>query len=108
MISSKDKTIIVAQITEVKDHLSNAQEDLLHENFEEASDEVLAAINASTCGKCQRKMKSTSQGILYTQSVCNIGGNTCGDLKYQINNEIEDFKENYLPRVEEVLSARES
>ena len=107
IITAEEKQLIVTQIRDVKHHLSKAQNELQFENFDEATDEVVEAIEASTCARCKKKMTITAHDIVHAKNVCELGGDQCNTLKITIDGSMEDFKENYLPKVEEVLKAKE-
>jgi hypothetical protein len=107
VLTRDEKDMIVTQITEVKSHLTHAKAHVNEESFDAAAEEVVDAINASTCGRCQRKMTETTHDIIHAGNICALNGDSCEVLKSNINYDINDFMYNYLPKVEEVLRARE-
>ena len=107
ILSPDEKKLIVDQITSVRTHLSVAKHHIDDENFDEAISEVERAIEASTCGRCKKKMLIAAYDINHASNVCNLDENRCTTVKTDINKDIKEFIENYLPKVEEVLSARE-
>lgn len=108
VLSKDEKLMIVDQINTVKLHLANAKLHIDDDSFEDAIEEVGIAIETSTCGKCKKKMLLAAYDINHASSVCQLDGDRCTTLKDEINDVIKEFVDNYLPRVEEVLSARES
>lgn len=107
VLTRDEKNMIVTQINEVKSHLNSARAHINDENFEDATDEVVEAINVSTCSKCKKKMITTAHDINHAQNICELDGERCMVLKSDIDHEITDFMYNYLPKVEEVLRAKE-
>lgn len=107
ILSPDEKKLIVDQITAVRTHLSIAKHHIDDENFDKAIDEVEQAISASTCGRCKKKMLIAAYDINHASNVCDLDENRCTTVKTDINKDIKEFIENYLPQVEEVLSARE-
>ena len=108
VLSKDEKKLIVDQINTVRLHLDNAKLHIDDESFNEAIEEVGIAIEASTCGKCKKKMLIAAYDINHASSICELDGDRCTTLKDEINDVIKEFVDNYLPRVEEVLSAREN
>jgi hypothetical protein len=108
VLSRDEKLLIVDQINTVKLHLDNAKLRIDDEDFDNAIEEVGIAIEASTCGKCKKKMLIAAYDINHASSICALDGDRCTTLKDEINDVIKEFVDNYLPRVEEVLSAREN
>jgi len=108
ILTKDEKSLIVEQITDVRKCLSDAKKHIHDENFDAAIEKVSDAINYSTCGKCKKKMLLAAYDINHAQSICQLDGDRCTTLKDEINDVIKEFVDNYLPRVEEVLSARES
>lgn len=108
ILTREEKSMIVDQITEVRAHLKSAKKHIDEENFEDAIEEVSTAINASTCGKCKKRMLIAAYDINHASSICELDGDRCTTLKDEINDVIEEFVNNYLPKVEVVLSAREN
>jgi len=107
-LSKDEKDMIVEQVEAVKSRLNSAKHNVEDENFDSAIEDVTTAINISTCGKCKKKMLITAYDINHASNVCVLDGERCEIIKDDIDKTIADFIENYLPRVEEVLSARES
>lgn len=108
ILTKDEKKLIVDQINNVKYHLANAKLHIDDESFEDAIEEMGIAIEVSTCGKCKKRMLLAAYDINHAQSICQLDGDRCTTLKDEINDVIKEFVDNYLPRVEEVLSARES
>ena len=108
ILTKDEKSMIIKQITDIKTCLNNAKKHIDEENFDDAIEEVSIAIDASTCAKCKKKMLIAAYDINHASSVCALDEDRCTTLKDEINNVIEEFVNNYLPRVEVVLSARES
>ena len=108
VLSKDEKNMIVDQINDVTTHLNAAKRHIDDESFEGAIEDVTAAINISTCGKCKKRMLLTAYDINHASNVCVLDEDRCETIKDDIDKTIADFIENYLPRVEEVLSARES
>lgn len=108
VLSRDEKLLIVDQINTVKLHLDNAKLHIDNEKFDSAIEEVGIAIEASTCGRCKKKMLITAYDINHASSICELDGERCITIKDEINDVIKEFVDNYLPRVEEVLSAREN
>ena len=108
ILTKDEKNMIVEQIDNVKYHLDIAKSNVYNENFEDAMEEIGVAINISTCGKCKKRMLIAAYDINHASNVCDLDEGRCTGLKTDINTIIEDFVNNYLPRVEEVLSAREN
>lgn len=108
VLSRDEKRLIVDQINNVTKHLNSAKHNISKDNFDEAIEDVERAINESTCGKCKKRMLIAAYDINHASNVCDLDEGRCTGLKTDINTIIEDFVNNYLPRVEEVLSAREN
>ena len=108
VLSKDEKNMIVEQIETVKSHLNTAKHNIEDENFDDAIEEVSTAIDASTCGKCQKKMLITAYDITHAQTLCKLDGERCKVIKHDINKTISEFINSYLPRVEDVLKAREN
>ena len=99
--------MIVDQINDVKNHLNIAKRHIAEENFDKAIGEVENAIKSSTCSRCQKKMLISAYDIKHAKNVCELDSGRCTAIKQDIDDVIKEFVENYLPRVEDVLSARE-
>ena len=108
VLSRDEKLTIVDQINNVTKHLNSAKHNISKENFDEAIEDVERAINESTCGKCKKRMLIAAYDINHASNMCDLDEGRCTGLKTDINTIIEDFVNNYLPRVEEVLGAREN
>ena len=107
VISPDEKKLIVDQITEVKKYLNSAKRCVKDGNFDKAIHDVENAIDASTCSKCKEKMILTGFDIEHTSNICDIDIDVCEENTSNIIKSINDFMNDYLPRVEYVLSARE-
>jgi len=107
VLTKDEKSLIVKQIVDVKEHLSYAKSLVGEERFNEAIDEVEKAISVSTCSRCQKKMIVSGLDMDHAGNVCPLDGDKCEMLTDKIIADIDDFTENYLPRVEDVLKARE-
>lgn len=108
VLSRDEKLLIVDQINNVTKHLNSAKHNVRKDNFDEAIEDVERAINESTCGKCKKRMLITAYDINHASNVCDLDEGRCTGIKTDINTIIEDFVNNYLPKVEEVLRAREN
>ena len=107
VLTKGEKSSIVKQIVDVKEHLGYAKRLVEDERFDEAIDEVEKAISASTCSRCQKKMIVSGLDMDHAGNVCPLDEDKCEMLTDKIIADIDDFTENYLPRVEDVLNARE-
>ena len=107
VLTKDEKSLIVKQINEVKTHINYAKQYAKDENFSKAVDEVEKAMDASTCSNCRMRMAVHGHVMNFADSVCPIDDKMCEKAKKYIDDAIDDFTNNYLPRVEDVLKARE-
>ena len=108
VLTKDEKSLIVKQIEDMTTHLNSAKRLVKEENFDGAINEVEKAIDATTCPRCQKKMIVSGFEMSHADNVCQLDEKKCETLMENIIDDIDDFIDNYLPKVEEVLKARES
>jgi len=107
ILTKEEKSLIVTQIEDVKSHLNAAKQHIKEENFDKAISEIENAINVSTCSRCQKKMLLTGFDTEHAENICALDNDRCETLTANIVKNIDEFINDYLPKVEDVLRARE-
>lgn len=92
---------IDTEISEVRNHISDAKYNTQIGNYDVAKKHLQEAKKVSTCSYCQQKIDFFIANLDYSSNLCNIKHKTCNETKENTISEMQQFIDK-LPSVSEI------